>query len=61
MTNHDYEDLMQRVAKHLGWTVEQVRGFSLQALRELVRRDNPVLTSELTNAIVSGAVVVRPA
>lgn len=49
--------LHERIAKRLGWTVEQTQSFSLQSLRELVR-GYPKLEAEITELIRSGRVVV---
>jgi len=46
-----------RIAACLGWTVEATRGFSLQALRELVRPLSPALAEEISEAISQGVIV----
>jgi hypothetical protein len=46
--------LHERIAQALGWTEEEAKGFSFQALRDLVRPVNPKLAHELTLAIQSG-------
>lgn len=48
----------KRIAAALGWTVEQTRSFSLQALRELVRPVDPALADEISKVVQSGWVVV---
>lgn len=50
--------LHERIAKTLGWTVEQARSFSLAALRDLVRPVSSKLASEIDSEIQSGRVVV---
>lgn len=47
----------ERIAKALGWTEEQVKGFSLQSLRELVRPISPKLAAELDEAIRGGSYI----
>jgi hypothetical protein len=47
-----------RIAEALGWTEEQTLGFSLQALRELVRPVSKKLAHELDVAIQSGSCIV---
>lgn len=51
--------LHERIAKALGWTVEQAQSFSLPALRDLVRPVSPKLAHEITLAINLGTVVLR--
>lgn len=41
----------ERIAKALGWTVEEARSFSLPALREVVRPVSMKLAYEITLAI----------
>jgi hypothetical protein len=43
--------LAARVALALGWTVDDVRSFSLPALRDLVRPVSPKLAHEITQAM----------
>lgn len=50
--------LHERIALKLGWTIEQTRSFSLQALRDLVRPVSSKLAAEIDAQIHSGAVVV---
>ena len=52
--------LHARIAAALGWTEEQAKGFSLQALRDLVRPVSPKLANELTEAIQGGGYISRP-
>ena len=52
------DSLNARVAEALGWSEEQVRSFSLQALRDLVRPVSPKLAREITIAIRSERVVL---
>lgn len=40
--------LHERIAAALGWTVEQTQGFSLLALRDLVRPVSAKLAHEIT-------------
>jgi hypothetical protein len=44
-------ELAARVALALGWTVDEVRSFSLPALRDLVRPVSPKLAHEITLAM----------
>jgi len=50
--------LHERIAKALGWTVEEARSFSLPALREVVRPVSMKLAHELTVAIETGSYLV---
>ena len=43
--------LHEKVAKELGWTVQEAQQFNLRALRELVRPVNEKLYWEITLAI----------
>jgi hypothetical protein len=45
------DGLHERIAKALGWTVEETRSFSLPALRDLVRPVSMKLAHEITIAI----------
>lgn len=47
----------ERIAKALGWTVEQTHGFSLAALRDLVRPVDPALADEISRQIQSGSYI----
>lgn len=47
----------ERIAKVLGWSVQDVKSFSLQALREMVAPVNPKLAAEITQAIQSGSYI----
>jgi hypothetical protein len=51
--------LHERIARALGWTVEQTQSFSLAALRELVRPVNAKLAAECDTVIRSGAHLVQ--
>lgn len=51
-------NLHERIADALGWTVEETRGFSLAALRDLVRPVSAKLAHEITVAISSGSVLL---
>lgn len=44
--------LHQRIAEALGWTLAEVRSFSLAALRDLVT--DAKLKADITHAIASG-------
>jgi hypothetical protein len=44
-----------RIALALGWSLEDVRSFSLPALRELVRPVAPELAEEITQALANGS------
>lgn len=46
--------LHPRIALALGWTVPEVRSFSLMSLREIVRPVNPKLAQEITAILESG-------
>jgi len=52
-------DLYERIARALDWPVEEVRRFSLQSLRDLVRPVDPKLAEEMTRAIASGSYIVE--
>lgn len=56
---HRGQDLHERIAHVLGWTVEQVRGFSLLALRDLVRGFSPKLADEISRQQSTGHVITR--
>jgi hypothetical protein len=43
-------NLHERIAKALGWTVKETQGFSLLALRDLVRPVDEKLAHEITLA-----------
>lgn len=47
-------NLHERIAKALGWEVEEVRTMSFQTLRELVRPVSDKLAHEITQEIESG-------
>lgn len=48
------DGLKARIAKALGWTVEQTNSVSLAALRDLVRPVDPSLAAEISDAIQKG-------
>jgi hypothetical protein len=48
--------LHERIAKALGWTVEEARSFSLPALREVVRPVSMKLAYEITLQIQFGSI-----
>jgi hypothetical protein len=50
-------DLHERVAKALGWSVEDTQSMSMQALRDLVRPVDKDLAREMDYMIQSGAYV----
>ena len=41
----------ERIAAVLGWTIAETQGFSLAALRELVRPLDPKLAEEISQGI----------
>lgn len=45
------DTLHERIAAVLNWTVEEMRSFSLPALRDLVRPVSPKLAEEITFAM----------
>ncbi len=47
-------NLHNRVADHLGWSVDEVKGFSLHALRDIVLQSNPKLAYIITQVILDG-------
>lgn len=49
--------LHERIAKVLGWSVVDVRKFSLGTLREILRGTSPKLAAEITECIRSGRVL----
>jgi hypothetical protein len=48
--------LHERIAKALGWTLEEVRSFSLPTLREVVRPISLKLAYEVTLQIQAGSI-----
>lgn len=46
--------LHERIAAVLGWTVKETQGFSLQALREMVRAKDPRLAEEISGVVQRG-------
>ena len=48
-----------RIAATLSWRVDDVKKFSLQTLRELVRTKSQKVTHEIDDAIRTGAYIVR--
>jgi hypothetical protein len=51
-------NLHARIAQALGWTEEQVKSFSFQTLRELVRPVNAKLAHEMDVEIRSGSYII---
>jgi len=51
---YDMNKLHERIAKCLGWTIEETKSLSLQTLRDLVRPLDVKLTHEITDAIENG-------
>lgn len=51
--------LPARIAATLGWHVDDVKKFSLQTLRELVRPVSTKVTHEIDTAIRTGAYLAR--
>ncbi len=45
----------QRIAEHLGWTLSEVRSFSLHALRALVT--DPGLKQDISKAVQTGEIL----
>ena len=50
--------LHARIAKALGWTEAEVKSFSFQALREIVRPVDPKLADELSEELRSGRYII---
>jgi hypothetical protein len=50
-------NLHERVAKKLGWTVEQTKQFSLISLREIVRHVSPKLANDITESLSEDALL----
>lgn len=48
--------IRQRIADHLGWSLEETKGFPLQALRDLVK--NQGLKADISEAIRSGGYIL---
>jgi hypothetical protein len=48
----------ERIATALGWTEAEVKSFSFQSLREVVRPVSPKLAAELDEAIRSGSYII---
>jgi hypothetical protein len=55
---HDERTIHERVGQALGWTDAEVKSFSFQALRELIRPVDPALARELDEAIRTGKYIV---
>lgn len=53
-------DLHERIARCLGWTVEETRSFSLATLRELIRLKDPALCDEIRLVIQQGLHLTEP-
>ncbi len=53
-----HDELHTRIAKELGWRVEDTESMSLQSLREVVRPVSPKLVHEIDVAIYAGTVVL---
>lgn len=53
-------DLHERIAKCLGWTVEQTKSFSLAALREWIRAKDLDLYLEIGDVIAQGLHITEP-
>jgi hypothetical protein len=54
------DDLFFRIAKALDWTVNEVRGFSPQYLREIVKPVSSDLAQELTDIIEARERALQP-
>lgn len=50
--------LHERIAEVLGWTEEEVKSFSFQTLREILRPVSPKLVHELDVEIRTGAYII---
>jgi len=50
----------ERIAKALGWEVKEVQSFSLQTVRELVRRVDPALAEEISEVVRTGSHIYLP-
>lgn len=55
----DVEDLRQRAAIALGWTIRDAHSVSLPSLRELVRPVDPGLADEISHVLAQGSHVAR--
>jgi hypothetical protein len=53
-------DLHERIAKCLGWTVNETKSFSLAALREWVSVKDPALHDEIGLVIQQGGHITQP-
>lgn len=53
--------LHDRIAKALGWKLEDTYSLSLLMLRELLRDSDPALAREITEGVRSGSYIVQPA
>ncbi len=53
-------DLHERIAACLGWTVDEVRSFSLASVRELVRGKDDALHDEISTVIQRGLHITEP-
>lgn len=53
------QELHERVAKALGWTVEETKSFSMTSLRELVRPVDTSLAATITEFVQSGRVIYQ--
>lgn len=50
-------NLRERIAKTLGWTIEQTQQFSAQTLRELVRGKDDKLVTLISTEIRNGSYI----
>ena len=48
------DNLHERIAETLGWTVKEAQSFSLATLREVVREKNPKLAHVISDVIQNG-------
>lgn len=53
-------DLHKRIARCLGWTVDETRSFSLAALREWIHLKDPALCDEISQVIQQGLHLTKP-
>ena len=56
----DNEALQERCATALGWSLKDVQAFSLQTLRELLRREHPKLAAALAEVVQSRSYELMP-
>lgn len=52
------DDMRERIASAIGWSIEDTRRMSLQGLRSVVEHVSQKLAAALTNEIRSGRVIL---